>query len=205
VFFRSIRKHYPNANSEQVWVDLCKNNATAICIVKAFLKNYVASSKKKRLTLGPKEYIMEKAVKLARLLNAFWTALIAAADIEVLAPLCKKSLDNYQLVLKRPKNYPGSADEGPVSRISHWIYHGGADKMGLSTVPEYTKVKMMAHDVGVILWMLWLMADWIPISPLQWVIFHALVILFSLGFRQGMIMGMKFKDIAVAMVRNLEV
>lgn len=31
-------------------------------------------------------------------------------------------------------------------------------------------------------------------------VFHALVLLFSLGFRQGMIMGMKFQDVAVAMV-----
>ncbi len=64
---------------------------------------------------------MERAVKSARSLNAFWKSLVAAADAEVLAPLQRKSSENYQLALKRPKNYPGSADEGPVSKISHWI------------------------------------------------------------------------------------
>ncbi len=62
-------------------------------------------------------------------------ALIAAADAEVLAPLRRKSLDNYQLVLNRLKNYPYSADEGPVSKISYWIYHAGAKEMGLAIVP----------------------------------------------------------------------
>ena len=203
IFIRSIRKVYPNANPDQVWVDLCKNDATAFRIVKAFLKFYVVSSKQEWLTLGPKEHVIERAVKSARSLNAFWKALIAAADTEVLAPLRQKSTDNYQLVLKHPKNYPGSADEGPMSKISHWIYHEGAEEMGLATVPEYTTVEMTARDIGVILRTLWLFADWIPMTPFQCVIFHALIILFSLGFRQGMITGMKFQDVAVAMVRDL--
>ncbi|KAJ2898905.1 hypothetical protein MKZ38_003589 [Zalerion maritima] len=104
-FWGSIWKAYPNANAEQVWVDLCKNDPTAFRICKAFLKFY--------------EYVMERAVKSARSLNAFWKSLIAAADAEVLAPLRRKSSENYQLVLKRPKNYLGSADEAPVSKISH--------------------------------------------------------------------------------------
>lgn len=40
-------------------------------------------------------------------------------------------------------------------------------------------------------------------TPFQRVIFHALVIRFSLGFRQGMMIGVKFQDmVAVAMVRD---
>ncbi|KAF7511345.1 hypothetical protein GJ744_004910 [Endocarpon pusillum] len=81
----SIWKVYPNANAQQVWVDLCKSEATAFRTCKAFLKFYLASSKKKRLTLGPEEYVIERAVKSARSLNAFWKSLIAAADAEVLA------------------------------------------------------------------------------------------------------------------------
>ena len=141
-------------------------------------------------------------MKSARSLNAFWKALIASADAEVLAPLRRKSPDNYQLILKRPKNYPGSADIGPVSKISHWIYYDGAQEMGLATVPECTTVEMTARDIGVILRTLWMFADWITMTPIQRVIFHALVILFSLGFRQGMITGMKFQDVAVAMIRD---
>ena len=162
---RLIWKSFPNANPEQVWVDLCKNDPTVFRICKAFLKYYVASSKKRRLTLGPEEYVVEKAMKSARSLNAFWKALIAAADTEVLAPLRRKSPDNYQLILKRPKNYPGSADTGPVSKISHWIYHDGAQEMGLATVPEYTTDEMTARDIGIILRTLWMFADWIPMTP----------------------------------------
>ncbi|KAG8978541.1 hypothetical protein FRB94_014737 [Tulasnella sp. JGI-2019a] len=202
IFVRSIKKAYPNANPDQVWVNLCKNDATAFCIIKAFLKFYVASSKQEWLTLGPEEHVIERAVKLARSLNAFWKALITAADAEVLSLLWQRSMDNYQLVLKCPKNYPSSAEEGPVSKISHWIYHEGAEEMGLATVPEYTTVEMTARDIGVILRTLWLFADWIPMTPFQHVIFHTLIILFSLGFRQGMITGMKFQDVPVAMVRD---
>lgn len=61
--FRSIRKVHPKAKSEQVWIDLCKNDATAFRI---FLEFYIVSSKKMQLTLGPEEYVMERAVKPAR-------------------------------------------------------------------------------------------------------------------------------------------
>jgi len=39
-------------------------------------------------------------------------------------------------------------------------------------------------------------------TAFQRVIFHALVILVSVGFRQDMIIGMKFQDMAITMVRD---
>ena len=63
--------------------------------------------KKKVLTLGPEEYVVEKAIESAKSLNAFLKALIAATDVLVLAPLRRKSPDNHQHNSKRPKNYPG--------------------------------------------------------------------------------------------------
>ena len=69
-------------------------------------------------------------------------------------------------------------------------------------MPEYTTIEMTAGDIGIILRTLWMFADWILRTPFQRVIFHALVILFSLGLKQGMIVVMKFQDVAVAMVRD---
>ncbi|KAL9099919.1 MAG: hypothetical protein Q9163_004646 [Psora crenata] len=157
-----------------------ENDATAFRICKTFLKFYFASSKQERLTLGPEEYVMAKTAKSARSLNAFWKSLFAAADAEVLAPL-RRSRDDDRRILKGPKNYPGSADTGPVTKINHWIYYEGAREMGLATVPEYTTVEMTTRDIAVILKTLWASAD--SMTAFQRIIFYALVIIFSLGFR----------------------
>ncbi len=57
--------------------------------------------------------------------------------------------------------------------------------MGLSTTPEYEKIESTATDIGFLLKTLWLYADLVVafISPIQRVTFHALVLLFTLGFR----------------------
>ena len=95
-------------------------------------------------------------------------------------------------------------DEGPVSEISHWIYHEGAE-VGLSTTPDYQKVEFTVTDLDFTPKTLWLCADLMSFMlPIQQVIFHALVLLFSLGFRQGMIIDMKYKAIIIAVIRDNE-
>jgi hypothetical protein len=90
-----------------------------------------------------------------------------------------------------------------VSQISHWIYEEGAEIMGLSTASDYKKVEFTVTDIGLILKTLWLCADHIAFgSPIQRLTFHALVLLFSFGYRQGMIIGMKYKEVVVALIRD---
>jgi hypothetical protein len=69
------------ADHNHVWVDLCRGSSIAIQQCKTFLELHV---KRKRLTLGPEEFIIEPAIKSSRSLNAFWKSLIAGADAEVL-------------------------------------------------------------------------------------------------------------------------
>lgn len=141
-----------------------------------------------RLVLGPEEEVEERAIKSSRSFNTFWKSLIAAADAEILLPK-RQDPKNHWMTLKRPKDHPGSTDEGPVAQISHWIYHEGAEVMGLNTTPEYQTVDFTVTDSGLILKTLWLCADSIAfVAPIQRVIFHALVLLFSYGFRQVMIL-----------------
>ncbi|KAK0610404.1 hypothetical protein B0T17DRAFT_658205 [Bombardia bombarda] len=174
-----MRNHHP------VWVDLCRGHANAIQYCKSFLQLYVENSTQTRLVLGDLE-----------------ESLIAAADAEILLAK-RQNLENYWMVLKRPKDYPGSTDEGPVAQISHWIFHEGAEEMGLRTTPDYQKVEFTVTDIGLILKTLWICADLITfLFPLQRLVFHALVLLFSFGFRQGMIIGMKYLDVAMGVVRE---
>ena len=75
--------------------------------------------------------------------------------------------------------------------------------MSLSTELDYDKVESTVTDIGRILKTLWLRADDIPFSePIQRVTFHGLVLLFAFGFRQGMIFGMLFRDVTLAVVRD---
>ncbi|MCJ1424610.1 hypothetical protein MMC29_002498 [Sticta canariensis] len=111
----------------------------------------------------------------------------------------------HWMVLKRPKNYPGWADKGPVSQISHWMYGKGAKEMGLLRNSEYETIEMTAREVGRLLKTLRLRADNIPVQkPIRRAIFHAIVLLCAYGgFRKGMVIGkFKFRDIKMAIIRD---
>ncbi|KAI0337092.1 hypothetical protein BDW22DRAFT_1384197 [Trametopsis cervina] len=197
-----MRDDHPGVDADQVWVDLCRGDATAMQYCKSFLQVYVLTSVRQRVVLDDREEFEERTIKSSRSLNTFWKSLIAAADAEVLLPM-REDPKNHWMTLKRPTNTPGSLDEGPVSQISHWIYEEGAEVMGLSTVSDYTKVEFTVTDIGLILKTLWLCADLVCFrSPIQRVIFHALVLLFSFGYRQGMIIGMKYREVVVALIRD---
>ena len=77
--------------------------------------------------------------------------------------------------------------------------------MRLSTKSDYEKVEFTVTDIGLILKTVWLCADLVSFtSPIQRIIFHALVLLFSFGYRQGMIIGMKYEEVVVAFVRDAD-
>lgn len=84
---------------------------------KKFLRFYVKASKRKRLTLGPEEFVIEQAVTKCRTVNTFWKALIAGADAEYLSKGVEDE-DGHRTTLKRKTNFPGWADTGPVSQIT---------------------------------------------------------------------------------------
>ena len=74
-----------------------------------------------------------------------------------------------------------------------------------STASDCKKVEFTVTDIGLILKNLWLCADLITFgSPIQCVIFHAVVLLFSFGYRQGMIIGMKYEQVVVALICDEE-
>ncbi|KAH0561978.1 hypothetical protein GP486_003316 [Trichoglossum hirsutum] len=109
------------------------------------------------------------------------------------------------MALKHPKDYTGSVDEGPAAQISHWIYREGAEITELSTTPEYETVEFATTDIGLILNTLGLFADLITfVFPLQRLIIHGLILLFAYGFRPGMILGMRYRDVVMAVVRDPE-
>ncbi|RYC59464.1 hypothetical protein CHU98_g6760, partial [Xylaria longipes] len=197
-----MHEYHPEVDVDHVWVDLCRGDGTAIQYCRAFLQVYVENSTYMRVVLGPEEEVEDRTIKSSRSLNTFWKSLIAAADAEVLLPK-RQDPENHWMTLKRQKNHPGSTDEGPVAQISHWIFHEGAEIMGLIAAPEYQKVEFTVNDIGLILKTLWLCAHLVPfVAPIQRVVFHALVLMFAYGFRQGMIMGMKYRDVTMAVIRD---
>ncbi|KAF2254144.1 hypothetical protein BU26DRAFT_499963 [Trematosphaeria pertusa] len=124
---RYMQECHAGVNADNVWVDLCRGCPVAIQHCCTFLEIHVEVSKVTRVVLDDREEVEEQAIKSARSLNTFWKSLIAAADAEVLLP--KRELS--------PSNHC-SVDEGPVALVSNWIYHEGAEKMGLSTKPDYS-------------------------------------------------------------------
>jgi hypothetical protein len=103
-----MRDDHPNVDADQVWVDLCRGDATAMQYCKSFLHVYVETSTYRRARLDDREEIYEQAVKSSRSLNTFWKSLIAAADAEVLLPM-REDPANHWMTLKRPKDMPGSS------------------------------------------------------------------------------------------------
>lgn len=120
VYFRYLSRFQEHLDPAEFWVSMVKGESQAKQHCKTFLRLYVKCSKRKELTLGPEEFVFKQGVRSCRTLNTFWKALIAAADAEYLFPKRKQDpRNNYWMLLKRPKNYPGWVDAGPVSQISH--------------------------------------------------------------------------------------
>ncbi|KAI0402513.1 hypothetical protein F4802DRAFT_599947 [Xylaria palmicola] len=202
-------KFHKEPEPTEFWIDLCKGDFTAKVHCQAFLRLYVKASRRRRLTLGPEESVIEQGIKSCRTVNTFWKSLIAAADAEYLLRKRQKDKEAHWMTLVRPKNQPGWLDKGVVSEISLWIYNKGAELTSLSDEPEHETVELTARDIAKLPKTLWVCADDIPVqNPAQRVIFHALVLFFSYGgFRQGMIMGegsLRYRDISMAIVRDPE-
>jgi len=64
-------------------------------------------------------------------------------------------------------------------------------------------VEMTPADIKVFLETLWLRADDIPCTPPVRVSFHSVVLLLGIGgFRRGMVLGLKFRQVQLAIVRD---
>jgi len=101
-----MKEVHPTVHPNQVWVDLCREDATAMQYCKTFLQIYVETSVYQHVLLDDREEVEEWSIKSSRLLNSFWKSLIAAADAEILLPM-RENPDNHWMTLKCPTNQPG--------------------------------------------------------------------------------------------------
>ncbi|GBE88644.1 hypothetical protein SCP_1400490 [Sparassis crispa] len=88
---------HPTVDPNQVWVDLCRQDATAMQYCKTFLQIHVETSVYQHVLLDDadgREEIEERSIKSSRSLNTFWKSLIAAADDEILLPM-RENPDSY--------------------------------------------------------------------------------------------------------------
>ncbi|KAL6303822.1 hypothetical protein BKA93DRAFT_826249 [Sparassis latifolia] len=88
---------HPTVDPNQVWVDLCRQDATAMQYCKTFLQIHVETFIYQRVLLDDadgREEIEEWSIKSSRSLNTFWKSLIAAADDEILLPM-RENPDSY--------------------------------------------------------------------------------------------------------------
>ena len=99
-----MKEDHPTVDADQVWVDLCREDATAMQYFKSFLQVYVETSVYQRVVLDDdREEVEERSIKSSRSLNTFWKSLIAAADAEILLPNERelgKPLDDFEAPYK---------------------------------------------------------------------------------------------------------
>ncbi|KAK0629189.1 hypothetical protein B0T17DRAFT_615001 [Bombardia bombarda] len=191
------KEYHPEVDVDHVWVDLCRGDGTAIQYCKAFLQLYVENSTYMRVVLGPEEEVEDRAIKSSRSLNTFWKSLIAAADAEVLLPK-RQDPKNHWMTLKRQKDHPGSTDEGPVLPDQPLDLPRGCRDHGTyrdARVPE-SRVHRQRHRPH-------------PQDPVALRPSNASSFTLSssssptaFGIRQGMIMGMKYRDVTMAVIRD---
>lgn len=85
-----------------------------------------------------------------------------------------------------------------------WI-KATAEELGLQRDQLFTKKEATPEDIAVILRTLWLRADDIPCSPIVRLAFRGVVLLSGLdGFRPGVLMDLKYSQVAIDLVRIQE-
>ncbi|KAH8891472.1 hypothetical protein GQ53DRAFT_147693 [Thozetella sp. PMI_491] len=193
------------------WVDFARDPSAPMvqALVQAFLSEYVRTSTKERVVLGPEERAMVRTLNSAYSVIEIWRRLVAAADFKVLRKERKalmadeKYLEAEKLFLKWEQE--GNKQEGPAYLIVRWILITLSPALNLEVNSLYVKVEATAADIIAVLSALYERAEDIPASPLTRISFHSVVLQGSTGgFRPGTLMSPLFRQYTVSIVRDPE-
>ncbi|KAL2015305.1 hypothetical protein VTK56DRAFT_5883 [Thermocarpiscus australiensis] len=196
-------------DSCRFWMDFARDpsNPNVLAPVRTFLHQYIESSYKERVVLGPKERAIICKVNSAYSVIEVWRRLVAAADFNVLrverAALRRndQALKASRLVLKWEQE--GEKREGPAYSIVRWILQTLTPTLGLEIGSSYEKVEATAADIIVILTALYQRADDIPATPLTRVsVHHAVLQLGTGGFRPGCLEDTLCKQFTIFIVHD---
>jgi hypothetical protein len=105
---------------EAIWVDLLEdrlvNGRPANKIFTRFLQKLVQTSKRTKISLGPKEYIKVRGINSAKTVRGEWKALRGMAKTKVLDPLVKAYPERRYLYIMTGKK--GKKTDIPVWMIT---------------------------------------------------------------------------------------
>ncbi|KAM7197986.1 Protein of unknown function (DUF3435) domain containing protein [Rhypophila sp. PSN 637] len=178
------------------------DDKAAVAKFQGFLDDYVKFSEQLTPTLGPDEYRVVRSVKHSITVLALWKALLMAAHDKVLKTKRLEDPQNAE-VWKLKRHALHNHGSGPVKRVSDWIAGELTDKYNLNREQRAVKREATAEDIMMVLDTLWSRAADIPCEPRARVAFHSLVILSSLGFREGVTINFCYKNVELQVVRGL--
>lgn len=78
-----------------------------------------------------------------------------------------------------------------------------AESIGLEREQSFVKKEATSDDIALLLQILWRSADRIPYDPLTRISFHYMLLVGAIGgFRPGVLMNLKYRNVYVDLVRN---
>lgn len=191
------------------------------------MTSYVEYSRVWRPTLGPEEWVLANTINWAGTLEDIWARLIRKADLEVLQPLRKETVEKtgqwpQQLELRyssrdkekhRSPAYLVAKVRQPFPHlmftrnsyipIYQWIPQL-AKQFGISLKQRFKKQETSSEDIIMILDVLWTRAKDIDCTHNIRVAFHCSILLAAIGgWRPGCLVDIKYKQVQLAWVRHL--
>ncbi|KAI1382904.1 uncharacterized protein F4822DRAFT_440681 [Hypoxylon trugodes] len=181
---------------------MCCDDDEAKTHCKIFLQWYVKNSGRWEVCLGPEEHEWKREVAAAITVTEVWKCLVVEADATVLLRKRKEDRTHRKrwMLAFAEKDKTGS-----VAEISRWIAGPLSRNFDLTLEQTFVKQAATAQDIALFLDTLWIRASDIPLTASTRIAFHTYMLVAGIGgFRNASILGLPYKHIRFALVRDLD-
>ncbi|KPM46353.1 hypothetical protein AK830_g182 [Neonectria ditissima] len=187
---------------EQSWIDICigmENRAKRH--FRAFLREYVEKSIKRRPCLGPTEYEPVQTITCATTLEDIWSDLVRVANIMVIQPRRQREPWNAQFQGISYSSREPQKQNPTVVEIGRWMASDA--KMSLQLDQTFEKQAISTEDLRLVLDTLWAKEQDITCSPSARLAFRTAVVLGATGgWRPASLLRVKYKDVEIGLMRH---
>ncbi|KAL2260271.1 hypothetical protein VTK26DRAFT_5757 [Humicola hyalothermophila] len=90
-------EEFKKRDSNQIWLDLCRDDQETKAAIRSYIRDYVESSQKRRAVVGEQEYEIVQTITATKTVITHWKNLVAEADNTILREMRRKDPDNRGL------------------------------------------------------------------------------------------------------------
>ncbi|KAH8655592.1 hypothetical protein BX600DRAFT_515367 [Xylariales sp. PMI_506] len=195
VFFEEVLQR----NARQVWIDLLDDQPVHE-FFQAFFRHYVETAVVLRPCLGPEEYEEVRTLTSVTSVLGIWKSLLSSVDDEVFREK-RRSDPARKHIWTALVSTKGVYARRPLKTV--WIEIDLAEEYNLTRDQTFEKREMTSEDVLVLLRTVWTRGPDISCNAPDRLAFHTILVIEAIGgFRPGTVLGLRYDQVELGLVRD---